>query len=185
MLETKRLLLKKHTLGNALKMNKWENDKVLLYYDDDVPEDEELVPIESTKKYIEKIIKNNDDSILRLGIHKKEQGLLIGFCMIAFIDTYNKSCKLGITIGEKNEWGKGYAKEAVNELIRYCFEELNMNRIGVEIYSFNDRSIKLFEGLGFVREGIIRELVFKKGKFEDEYVYGLLRRDWEKTAGSI
>ena len=55
-----------------------------------------------------------------------------------------------------------------------------MNRIGVEIYSFNERSIKLFESLGFVREGVIREQVYKKGKFSDEYIYGLLRQEWKK-----
>jgi len=180
MLETRRLLLKKHTLENVEKMNKWSNDPILLYYDDDIPEDDELVPVESTKKYIEKIMDGDDDSIIRLGIHKKENNSLIGFCMIAFIDDYNKSCKMGVTIGEKDEWGNGYGKEIVSELIRYCFEELNINRIGVEIYSFNEPSIKLFENLGFVKEGVIRELVYKKGKFEDEYIYGLLRREWKK-----
>ena len=67
-------------------------------------------------------------------------------------------------------------------LIQKCFNNIykNMNRIGVEIYSFNERSIKLFESLGFVREGVIREQVYKKGKFSDEYIYGLLRQEWKK-----
>lgn len=179
MLETERLLLKSHTLDNVEKMNKWSNDPVLLYYDDDEPIGNELIPIENTKKYIEKIMNDNDESIIRFGIHKKRDNSLIGFCMIAFIDDYNKSCKMGITIGEENEWGKGYGKEVVNEVIRYCFEKLNLNRVGVEIYAFNDRSIKLFESLGFVKEGVIRELVYKKGKFHNEYIYGLLKSEWK------
>ncbi|MGG7165282.1 GNAT family N-acetyltransferase [Clostridium ihumii] len=67
-------------------------------------------------------------------------------------------------------------------LIQKCFNNIytNMNRIGVEIYSFNERSIKLFESLGVVREGVIREQVYKKGKFVDEYIYGLLRQEWKK-----
>ena len=70
MLETKRILLKTHTLDNVEKMNQWANDPILLYYYDDDPEDNELTPLESTKRYIEKIINDNDDSIIRFGIHK-------------------------------------------------------------------------------------------------------------------
>jgi RimJ/RimL family protein N-acetyltransferase len=55
-----------------------------------------------------------------------------------------------------------------------------MNRIGVEIYAFNERSIKMFENVGFVKEGIIRQLVFKKNNFEDEYMYGLLKSEWKR-----
>lgn len=55
-----------------------------------------------------------------------------------------------------------------------------MNRIGVKIFSFNERSINLFENVGFIREGVVRELVYKKGKFEDEYIYGLLKCEWKK-----
>lgn len=180
MLETKRLLLKFHTLENLEKMNRWNNDSILSYYDDDGPEDFEPIPIENTKKYIERIIKNDDDSIIRFGIHKKENDSLIGLCMIAFIDNYNKSCKFGITIGEKDQWGKGYGKEVLNEIVRYCFEELGMNRIGAEVYAFNERSIKMFEKMRFVKEGIIRQAVYKKNNFEDEYIYGLLKNEWKK-----
>lgn len=96
--------------------------------------------------------------------------------MIAFIDDYNKSCKIGMTIGEKEQWGMGYGTEALIELIRYSFEDLGMNRIGAEIFQFNERSIKLFEQCGFQREGVERELVYKDGKFKDQYIYGLLRK---------
>jgi RimJ/RimL family protein N-acetyltransferase len=178
-LETKRLLLKAHTLENIERMNRWSNDAILSYYDDDGPEDSEVVPIENTKKYIERVITEDDDSIIRFGIHNKEDNSLIGFCMIAFIDHYNKSCMIGMTLGEKEEWGKGYGREVLNEIIRYCFEDLNMNRIGAEIYSFNERSIKMFENAGFIKEGIIRQLVYKRNKFEDEYMYGLLRGEWK------
>lgn len=180
MLETKRLLLKSYTLENVDKMNKWRNDSILLYYNDDLPENSEPVPIENTKRHIERAITEVDDSIIRFGIHKKEDDSLIGFCMIAFIDYYNKNCKFGMTIGEKDEWGKGYGKEVLDKIIRYCFEDLDMNRIGVEIYAFNERSIKMFENMGFKREGIIRQLVYKKNKFEDEYIYGLLKSEWMK-----
>lgn len=181
MLETKRLFLKPHTLENAEKMNKWANDPELAYYDDDEPERTEPLPVERTRRYLERITTEEDEGIIRFGIHKREDDSLIGLCMIAFIDRYNKNCKIGISIGEKSEWGKGFGSEVIAEIVRYCFEDLDMNRIGAEIYAFNQRSMKLFEGAGFKREGIIRELVYKKGRFEDEYIYGILRSEWARN----
>ena len=109
---------------------------------------------------------------------EKITNAFIGFGMIAFIDRYNRSCKLGILIGRRGDWGKGYAREALQAVIAYCFQELKMNRIGAEVYAINERSIRLFEGLGFQREGVVREAVLKDGAFVDELVYGLLCRKW-------
>ena len=55
-----------------------------------------------------------------------------------------------------------------------------MNRIGAEIYEFNEPSIKLFESNGFQLEGRLRQYIFKDGVYKDELLYSLLREDWEK-----
>jgi RimJ/RimL family protein N-acetyltransferase len=57
---------------------------------------------------------------------------------------------------------------------------LRLNRIGAAVYDFNQRSIQLFEGLGFCREGTLRQNVLKQGEFADEHLYSLLRAEWEK-----
>lgn len=98
--------------------------------------------------------------------------------MIAYIDKFNKKCKLGLTIGDKNEWGKGYGKEVVESLVNYCFTDLGLNRIVAEIFSINERSIKIFEDLGFKREGTLRNSVLKNGQYVDEYIYARLNSDY-------
>lgn len=179
-IETARLVLKPHTIENADQLNRWENDPELIYYNDDQPEPYSSLPLEETLKYIQRHIEvSPNGQAVHYAIHKKEDGLFIGYGMIAFIDRYNRSCRLGITIGDKNKWGQGYAREALLAVIHYCFNNLGMNRIGAEIYAFNTRSLALFEKLGFKREGVLRQCVFKQGKFEDEYLYGLLREGWE------
>jgi ribosomal-protein-alanine N-acetyltransferase len=101
--------------------------------------------------------------------------------MIALINRYNCRCELGIGLGwNKANWGKGYATETLQAIIAYCFRELKMNRIGAEIYEFNTRSIRLFERNGFQREGTKRQYIFKDGVFKDEYLYSLLRGEWER-----
>ncbi len=180
-LETHRLSLKPHTLDNAERLNAWENDPELLYSNDDQPEEREPDSLEDTRRFLERISEFTPESrIIHYAIHLKGNDELLGYGMIALIDRYNRRCKVGITIGDKRYWGKGLAKEALIAVIAYCFDTLRLNRIGAEIYAFNDRSIRLFEGLGFQREGIIRQSVFKKGQFVDEYIYGLLMSEWQE-----
>ena len=68
---------------------------------------------------------------------------------------------------------------SLQAIIAYCFNELGMNRIGAEIYEFNTHSMRLFERNGFRLEGTKRQFIFKDGSFKDEYLYSLLREEWE------
>ncbi|MBC8526628.1 MAG: GNAT family N-acetyltransferase [Candidatus Cloacimonetes bacterium] len=178
---TKRLIIKSHTLENLEKINEWFNDKELLYFEDDQEDIINPVTLDETQKFLENIINSQSDiKVINYAIHRKLETQLIGHGKITCIDYYNKRCKISITIGNKKNWGKGYAKETLIAIIEYCFKNLKLNRIGAEIFSFNKRSISLFESLNFNREGIIHQYVFKKGRFFDEYRYGLLISDWEK-----
>jgi RimJ/RimL family protein N-acetyltransferase len=74
--------------------------------------------------------------------------------------------------------GEGYGSDAVGELIRYAFEDLNRRRLSARAGSFNDASIGLLESLGFEREGRLREAAWYRGEYRDMLWYGLLRGEW-------
>jgi RimJ/RimL family protein N-acetyltransferase len=86
----------------------------------------------------------------------------------------------GIAIGEKDYWSKGYGTEAARLILKYGFEQLNLHRISSNVFSFNERSLKLHRKVGFKDEGCQREAIFKNGKFADLMLFGLLRKEWEK-----
>jgi RimJ/RimL family protein N-acetyltransferase len=67
--------------------------------------------------------------------------------------------------------------------LNYAFSELNMHRIQLTVFSYNERAIALYERLGFRREGTHREQILRDGKRYDMYLYGLLRREWVDQAG--
>jgi ribosomal-protein-alanine N-acetyltransferase len=152
------------------------------YYNDDDPPMAEDESQEKAEAMLNRILnRSTDPRIIHYAIHKKVDDTLIGGGDISSIDTYNRRCIFGITLGfDKQNWGKGYATEALEAVIAYCFTELDMNRIEAEIYAFNSRSIRLFERLGFQREGVKRQCVYKDGVFKDEYVYALLKEDWHR-----
>lgn len=181
-LTTQRLILKPHTAANLLWLNTLFNDADEQYYNGDDPPREEPESLEETGRLLDRILNRPVQSgHIDYAIHRKDDGAIIGCGMIAHIDRYNRRCDLGISMGcDKSNWGKGYAREVLHAIIAYCFTELDLNRIGAEIYEFNARSIGLFEGLGFRREGAKRQYVFKDATYKDEWLYSLLREEWEK-----
>ncbi len=180
-LETNRLILKPHSMTNLEKYHAWENDPELNYLSSDEPEDRPPDSLEEIRKVMERLIQKGDlrSATIHYAIHLREGERFIGNGMIAFVDRYHRHCRLGISISDKTQWGKGIGKEALTAVIDFCFDVLDMHRIQAEIYAFNTRSIRLFEGLGFKREGCMRETVLKRGEFEDELMFGLLRPEWQ------
>ena len=73
---------------------------------------------------------------------------------------------------------RGYAREAVQLVLRYYFEELNYQKVTVDVYDYNEASRRFHESLGFTLEGRIRRTVYTDGKHHDEFVYGLLREEF-------
>jgi ribosomal-protein-alanine N-acetyltransferase len=93
--------------------------------------------------------------ILFWAIHLKDSKKHIGNIKIDPIDSKNNSGEYGILIGEKAEWGKGYAKEASNTVIEYCFNNLKLSQITLGVVSKNHSAFHLYKGLGFSIESII------------------------------
>jgi RimJ/RimL family protein N-acetyltransferase len=105
---------------------------------------------------------------------------IIGNCAIQNIDGKDRSSTIGITIGEKNYQNKGYGTEAMELLVKYGFDILNLNRIGLSVYDFNIRAIRAYEKAGFIEEGIKRQARYYNGKYHDEIIMAILREDWLK-----
>lgn len=103
---------------------------------------------------------------------------LLGNCGMKDIDWVSRRCMIGIFIGDEQDRGKGYGTDALNVLLRYIFQEMNLNRVGLEVYSYNTRARRSYEKLGFVLEGTIREGLLRDGAYHDILQMGILRREW-------
>ncbi|MBN1267804.1 MAG: GNAT family N-acetyltransferase [Anaerolineales bacterium] len=105
----------------------------------------------------------------------------IGSCSFLHVDQINSLAEIGISIGEKKQWGKGYGTEVVRLLLKVAFETLNLNRVYLRVYEKNMRGIRTYEKAGFVLEGRLREARFSEGSYQDVLIMGVLRSEW--TAG--
>jgi RimJ/RimL family protein N-acetyltransferase len=77
-------------------------------------------------------------------------------------------------------WRKGYGREAVTILLRYFFRELRYQKCTALVYSFNERSIRFHEALGFRFEGRLRNMVYTNGAYYDELYFGVTRAEWDQ-----
>ena len=115
---------------------------------------------------------------MRWGITLKEQGDVIGSCGFLNRAPQHYRAEIGLELS-RDHWGQGLASEAFEAVIRYGFETLQFQRIEALIEPANVSSRKLAEKHGFIREGLLRNYEFTCGKFDDLYMYSILKRDFE------
>lgn len=102
----------------------------------------------------------------------------IGGCGINQLDWKNRVVELGIFIGDKAYWDQGYGTDALEVLLRFVFEQLNMHKVSLRVLSFNARAQKVYRRLGFQEEGCLRQERFVDGAYYDLVVMGLLQDEY-------
>ena len=106
-------------------------------------------------------------------------GECIGTCGLFNIDRTARHAELGIGIGDREYWGRGYGREAVSLLLDYAFRLRNLRRVWLEVHSANERAIRAYRSCGFVEEGRMREHVWLGGRYVDNVIMGVLREERE------
>jgi RimJ/RimL family protein N-acetyltransferase len=122
---------------------------------------------------------------LAMAIHIRDGDRLIGTCALSQLDSDNGSALFHITIGEKAEWGRGYGTEATRLMIEHAFGGLGLHRIGLTVFSFNERAIRSYRSCGFVVEGRAREAIWREGQWWDEIAMSILDSDWAVRRAQI
>ena len=118
-----------------------------------------------------------DDTSRNFAIETGE-GALIGTIGLDDLDWKNRHASLGIVIAEKDFWGRGYGTDAVTALVGFAFNEMNLHRICLSVFEFNDRAIRCYEKCGFRQEGRAREALFRDGKYHDHLLMAILRQEF-------
>lgn len=131
------------------------------------------------EEWFANLSKRPDDLVLE--IVSLEKSVPIGVCGLHRISSSNRSAEIGISIGDKLQWSRGYGREAMGLLCRYGFDVLNLYRIGLNVYAYNERGIRCYERVGFKHEGRRRAARFWNGKYWDILEMGLLESEWRSA----
>jgi len=106
-------------------------------------------------------------------------GLFIGQCALYHFDDVAQTAMLGITIGDKAYWGRGYGREALSLLLDYAFRLRNLRRVWLSVNGNNERAQRAYGACGFVEEGRLRQHAWSNGAYIDVVYMGILRTEWE------
>ena len=106
----------------------------------------------------------------------------IGSCGFHNVEWRHRSAEMGIAIGARDYWNRGYGTDAVQTLCAFGFYSLNLNRICLRVFADNTRAIRCYQKVGFREEGRLRQDNFNNGAYRDTFIMGLLRDDWAQLA---
>lgn len=130
------------------------------------------------RDYITNIVA--DGNAFMFMVIEKKSGRPIGTAKVHNINKKNGTCNLGLMIGDKNSWGRGYGQDAYNTAIEFAFMQLGIRKIWEMAHANNAASLSMCKRAGFVEEGRLKEQVFSEGKYIDKVLLGLFAENWKK-----
>ncbi|WP_449537599.1 GNAT family N-acetyltransferase [Ferdinandcohnia sp. Marseille-Q9671] len=171
LLETERLRLREITIADAAGIyNCFSNEEVTRYYGQDP-----LTSIEQAEQFVAFFSKNYKEKRgIRWGIELKGEKGIIGTIGFNVWSPKHKRAEIGYEL-HPSYWRKGYATEAISEVITFGFTELGLTRIGAVVFIENASSNELLKKLGFEKEGVLRNYMYQNGVPYDTNVYSLVK----------
>jgi len=140
--------------------------------------------LHSTKSeinFFEKMVKEENPACHFFSIRNLDDNRLLGDINLDVIDEWGaRDAFVGIGIGDRNDWGKGYGSDAMKIVLRYAFAELNLRRVTLTVFEYNPRAIRSYEKVGFKQEGKMRGALLRDGKRWDMLYMGILADEWKE-----
>ena len=132
----------------------------------------------SAKQFTEWIMKDQEKDpppFYLVSVRTLKDDRLIGFIGLDR-DVYpHGDAFVGIGIGERDFWGKGYSTDAMEVILRYAFLELNLRRVSLDTFEYIPRAIHSYEKVGFIHEGRARKFLLREGRRWDLFFWAILR----------
>ncbi|MGE5251479.1 MAG: GNAT family N-acetyltransferase [Bacteroidota bacterium] len=135
------------------------------------------------KEWVEKQMERDPMESFRFSIRTLAEDRLIGEVSINPVWVHADGW-VGIIIGERDCWGKGYGTDAMRLIVQYGFTELNLYRISLSLHSYNPRALRSYEKAGFKLEGTTRGDTLREGRRTDGLYMGILREEWLAREGT-
>jgi RimJ/RimL family protein N-acetyltransferase len=169
----RRVVLRRHRPENLATVYRWYRDpevaRLTRYQTRPMPRDE-------VERFFQTRLLGPDS--VAYAIHIRLTDRLVGLTTFSSLDPDNGSVSFHITLGERDVWGQGYGTEAVSLMLGHAFERLGLHRVGLSVFSFNERAIRSYEKAGFRIEGRLRDAIARDGRYWDEIQMGALRPEW-------
>lgn len=142
-------------------------------------------PVGAHKKQLERLAQQTDQFTFLVYPLEPADARAIGLVEMEGIAWAHGEGWLGIGIGDREYWDRGYGTDATRLILRFGFTELNLHRISLTVFDYNARAIQVYTKLGFVEEGRAREFLHRDGRRWGMIFMGLLRSEWQAHKGDL
>lgn len=173
MFENTNIKLRKLSANDYTTYHDWRNDIEVMQ---STSPQLDLYTLEETEQFISMISAQSDAKGYM--IEHKETGKVVGIISLINIDYKNRSAECIIDIGSKDMWGQGIGSDAMSLILKFAFTELNLHRVYLQVFDFNERAIKLYEKMGFTHDGRFREALYRFGEWHDIVIMSILNKEY-------
>ncbi|KJJ84937.1 N-acetyltransferase GCN5 [Candidatus Omnitrophus magneticus] len=134
------------------------------------------VSFDAVKEYCQNVMNSQTD--IFLAVYDKNSDTFIGTARVSKIDLHARTADIGILIGDKKFWGKGIATDAIRAVCLYLFNIFGMRKLTSGVMAINPGMIKVFEKLGFQKEGVFRKQDRFEGAYYDHIYFGCFKEEF-------
>jgi RimJ/RimL family protein N-acetyltransferase len=117
-------------------------------------------------------------------IERKDDRTHIGNASIHDIEWVSRVASFGLFIGEPTAWNRGFGTDAIRTLVRFAFDEMNLRKLRIDVFDYNDRAKHVLETHGFVQEGRLRAEFYRDGTYHDIVILSVFRDTPQETTGT-
>ncbi|CAK0768679.1 (ribosomal protein S5)-alanine N-acetyltransferase [Gammaproteobacteria bacterium] len=132
--------------------------------------------LETLERAYEAMLNSSIEAEVAIGT--REDDVLIGIGGLHNINTIAHSAELRILLGEKRYWGKGHGTEATQLLLAWAFEVLNLHKVWLGVNAAQANAVRVYEKVGFTREGLLRDEIWRNGRYYDAARMSLLAAEY-------
>jgi len=155
-------------------INRWRQDRALTA---GLGAPHRHIGIEVDERWFEAYLERRGIDV-RCAVCREEDAEPVGLVSLTGIDPVHKHAELHILLGDRASHGQGIGTEATRAMIRHGFRDLNLHRIYLYVLDANAAARRMYEKVGFRREGTLREAAFKDGTYTDVHLMALLSSEF-------
>lgn len=157
-----------------MEINKWRNQEDLIAF---LGAPFRYINLEVDIKWYEAYMLSRNN-VVRCAITRKDEDEILGLVSLVNINYINQTAEFHIMIGNGANCAKGIGTFATNSILMHAFYNMNLRRIELGVLANNTRAINLYEKVGFKREGLKKQAVFKNGQYIDMVQYAILKDEY-------
>ena len=130
------------------------------------------MPFEKEAEWLESAVSTNATE-RHFAVERKDNRTHIGNASLHDIEWVSRTAAFGLFIGDPSAWNRGFGTDAVRSLVRFAFEEMNLRKLKINVFDYNDRARHVLEAIGFVQEGKLQKEFFREGQYHDIVIFSI------------